>query len=164
MPKAVGGTRSALSNSLSTRRLCMPRSESTVTAILVVAVLLSYFNALGGVFQFDDYNVIVKNPDVHSLAAWRDSMPGIRALLKVSYALNWAIDARPFGFHLFNVLVHAINTVLVLRLLLALRKESVGPDFAALVGAMLFALHPVQTEAVTYVSGRSVSLMALFYL
>jgi hypothetical protein len=142
----------------------MLRSESTAPAILVVAVLLSYFNALGGVFQFDDYNVIVNNPDVHSLAAWRDSMPGIRALLKLSYALNWAMDARPFGFHLFNVLVHAINTVLVYRVLLALRKESVGPHLAALVGAMLFALHPVQTEAVSYVSGRSVSLMALFYL
>jgi len=142
----------------------MLRNKSTAPAILVVAVLLSYFNALGGVFQFDDYNVIVNNPHVHSFAAWSDSMPGIRALLKLSYALNWAMDARPFGFHLFNVLVHTINTVLVYRLLLSLRKESVNPDFAALAGAMLFALHPVQTEAVTYVSGRSVSFMALFYL
>ena len=142
----------------------MLRGDSAASAGLAVAVWLAYFNALTGVFQFDDYNVIVNNPAVHSLAAWRESLPGIRALLKLSYALNWTLDAGPFGFHLFNVLVHAINTVLVYRLLRALRDRRAGADWAPIVGAMLFALHPVQTEAVTYVSGRSVSLMGLFYL
>ena len=138
----------------------MLRSDTTAPAILVIAVLLAYFNALGGAFQFDDYNVIVNNPAVHSFAAWADSMPGIRPLLKFSYALNWTLNAAPFGFHLFNVVIHAINAVLVFRLLLSL---SAAP-WAPLIGALLFALHPVQTEAVTYLSGRSVSLMALFYL
>lgn len=142
----------------------MLRSESSALAVLAVAVLLVYFNALTGIFQFDDYIVIVNNPAVHSLAAWRDSMPGIRPLLKFSYALNWTVDAGPFGFHLFNVLVHAINAALVYRLLSALREQRAGMDWAPIVGALLFALHPVQTEAVTYLSGRSVSLMALFYL
>jgi tetratricopeptide (TPR) repeat protein len=142
----------------------MLRSESTGPAILAVAVLLAYFNALGGAFQFDDYNVIVNNPAVHSLAGWLDSMPGIRPLLKFSYALNWTIHSGPFGFHLFNVLVHAVNTVLVYRLLSALSAEGPEAQRAPLVGALLFALHPVQTEAVTYICGRSVSLMALFYL
>jgi hypothetical protein len=142
----------------------MLRGESTAPAVLAVAVLLAYFNALTGVFQFDDYNVIVNNPAVHSLAAWRDSMPGIRPLLKFSYALNWTLDAGPFGFHLFNVLVHVINAVLVYRLLRALSEQHTEAQWAPFVGALLFALHPVQTEAVTYVSGRSVSLMALFYL
>lgn len=142
----------------------MLRGESTAPAVLAVAVLLAYFNALTGVFQFDDYNVIVNNPAVHSLAAWRDSMPGIRALLKFSYALNWTVDPGPFGFHLFNVVVHVINVVLVYRLLRAMHERRAGTDWTPLVGALLFALHPVQTEAVTYVSGRSMSLMALFYL
>ena len=142
----------------------MLRNESTAPAVLAVAVLLAYFNALTGTFQFDDYNVIVNNPAVHSLAAWWDSMPGIRPLLKFSYSLNWTLDAGPFGFHLVNVLVHAVNAVLVYRLLFELRREKAGNDWTPLVGALLFALHPVQTEAVTYVSGRSVSLMALFYL
>jgi protein O-mannosyl-transferase len=146
------------------RRLRMSRNDVTAPAILAVAVLLAYFNALAGVFQFDDYNVIVDNPAVHTLSAWFDSMPGIRPLLKLSYALNWTIDSGPFGFHLFNVLVHAVNTVLVYRLLRVLRGERVEMQWAPLVGALLFALHPVHTEAVTYVSGRSISLMALFYL
>jgi hypothetical protein len=142
----------------------MLRNDTTVPAVVAVAVLLAYCNALGGAFQFDDYNVIVNNPAVHSLPAWFDSMPGIRPLLKFSYALNWTLHSGPFGFHLFNVLVHAVNTVLLYRLLRALSGERVDAQWAALIGALLFALHPVQTEAVTYISGRSVSLMALFYL
>ena len=142
----------------------MTRANTTAPAILAVAVLLAYLSALGGVFQFDDYNVIVNNPAVHSLAAWFDSMPGIRPLLKFSYTLNWMLHPAPFGFHLFNVLVHAVNAVLVYELLRGLCEERVEMQWAPLVGALLFALHPVQTEAVTYISGRSVSLMALFYL
>ena len=142
----------------------MLRSDTTAPAILAVAVLLAYFNALGGVFQFDDYNVIVDNPAVHSLAAWFDSMPGIRPLLKYSYALNWTLNAGPFGFHLFNVVVHLVNSVLVYQVLRALSEERNEAAWAPLASALLFALHPVQTEAVTYVVGRSVSLMALFYL
>ena len=139
------------------------RSESTAPAVLAVAVLLAYFNALGGVFQFDDYNVIVNNPAVHSLAGWLDSMPGIRPLLKLSYTLNWITVSSPVGFHLFNVLVHAANAMLVFALLRILRPGRGRDDLLPLLAALMFALHPVQTEAVTYVAGRSVSLMALFY-
>jgi tetratricopeptide (TPR) repeat protein len=142
----------------------MQRSESAAMAMVAVAALLAYFNALGATFQFDDYNVIVDNPSVHSLGAWLDSMPGIRPLLKFSYALNWTIDPAPFGFHLFNVLVHAANAVLVYRLLHALPAVPAERRWAPLIAALLFALHPVQTEAVTYVCGRSASLMAMFYL
>lgn len=142
----------------------MPRSDTTAVAAIVVAVLLAYFNALGAAFQFDDFNVIVDNPAVHSVGAWAASMPGIRPLLKLSYALNWSLRPAPFGFHFFNVAVHAVNAVLVFRLLRALSPANGRDSWAPLIGALLFALHPVQTEAVTYVSGRSVSLMALFYL
>jgi tetratricopeptide (TPR) repeat protein len=142
----------------------MLRSDATAPAMLAIAVLLVYFNALTASFQFDDFNVIVNNPAVHSLAAWLDSMPGIRPLLKLTYTLNWAVSPSPFGFHLFNVLVHAANAALVFLLLRALRPGRGRDDLLPLLAALMFALHPVQTEAVTYVSGRSVSLMALFYL
>jgi hypothetical protein len=146
----------------------MPRADifnrpAVAPALLAIAVLLAWFNALTGPFQFDDYNVIVNNPAVHSLPAWLDSMPGIRPLLKLTYALNWTVSTSPFGFHLFNVAVHAANAVLAYLLLRALRPGRPS-DLVPLVAALLFALHPVQTEAVTYISGRSVSLMALFYL
>ena len=134
------------------------------------AVLVAYANAFGGDFQFDDYNVIVGNPAVHSLSAWLGDLRGIRPLLKLTYTINWTSGLGLFGFHLFNVAVHAANGVMVYLLLRRFggasarggepRPYEVPPLFAAL----LFALHPVQAEAVTYVSGRSMSLMAFFYL
>lgn len=134
-------------------------------ALLAAIVLGLWWPALGASFQFDDWNVIVRDPRVQSPAAWLDSMPGIRPLLKLSFALNHALDAGPAAFRAFNLLVHALNAALLLRLLgeFGRRLGLPGPQaaFAALVGAVVFALHPVQTEAVTYVSGRSVSLAAL---
>lgn len=128
-------------------------------ALIVGAVAVAYANALTATFQFDDWNVIVNQAKVHGLAAWWASMPGIRPLLKLSYALNWAVSPAAFGFHLVNVAIHAANACLVYALLKTRTATAV-----ALTTALLFALHPVQTEAVTYVCGRSVSLSALFAL
>jgi hypothetical protein len=134
-------------------------------------VLAGYANSLSGSFQFDDYNVIVDNPSVHSVAAWLSDLPGgIRPLLKLTYALNWSGAAGTAGFHLFNLALHAANVLLVYALTRRLSDRGPGdpaaadPGTAALAAALLFALHPVQTEAVTYISGRSMSLMAFFYL
>ncbi len=136
--------------------------------LVVAAVAAAYANALGASFQFDDWNVVVRDARVQSLAAWWHSMPGIRPLLKLSYAANHASGTDLFGFHAVNVVIHAANSVLVLALLARLaRRDGLSPDssrLAALTGALIFALHPVQTEAVTYVSGRSSSLSALFAL
>ena len=145
------------------RRADCLRDTTAAPALLVIAVLLTWFPSLTGPFQFDDYNVVVSNPAVHSLNAWLESMPGIRPLLKLTYVLNWIAGGGSFGFHLFNVLVHATNVVLVFFLLRTLRADA-GNSLLPFLAAILFALHPVQTEAVTYISGRSVSLMALFYL
>jgi hypothetical protein len=132
------------------------------------AVLAAWLPSLDASFQFDDLNVIVADARVQSLGAWLHSMPAIRPLLRLSYALDNAFGNGPAGFRLVNVLVHATNACLVLLLL-----ESLGLRFgldaararrAALLAALLFALHPVQTEAVTYVSGRSSSLSAMFVL
>ncbi|MDH4325745.1 MAG: hypothetical protein OEW90_16530, partial [Betaproteobacteria bacterium] len=136
-------------------------------SVLVVAALAAYANVFYGGFQFDDFNVIVRQGAVHSLGAWWDSMPGIRPLLKLSYALSWSAgDGSTYAFHAVNVMLHAANVLLVWQLLRTLfeRMGVGGEGFAAFAAALLFALHPAHTEAVTYVSGRSVSLMAFFYL
>ena len=141
-------------------------AEAAVAAAALLAlVFATWWPALGASFQFDDFNVIVADARVHSTAAWLASMPGIRPLLKLSYALNYAWDPGPRGFRLVNVAVHAANACLVGALLW--RRASRhglgrgGTLLASGLATLVFALHPVQTEAVTYVSGRSVSLAAL---
>ena len=132
--------------------------------LLAGAVVAVYLNSFKGVFQFDDYNVIVDHGGVHSWSAFLAGLPrGIRPLLKLTYTLNWTSGLGLFGFHLVNVGLHAANAVMLFRLASTIGGPSVS-RFAALLPALLFAVHPVQTEAVTYISGRSVSLMAFFYL
>ncbi|MFA6148208.1 MAG: tetratricopeptide repeat protein [bacterium] len=132
--------------------------------LLAGAVVAVYINSFRGVFQFDDYNVIVDNGGVHTWGAFLAGLPrGIRPLLKLTYTLNWTSGLGLFGFHLVNVTLHAANAVMLFFLASRIGAPSVS-RFAALLPALLFAVHPVQTEAVTCISGRSVSLMAFFYL
>ena len=131
---------------------------------LALVAALAWLPSLAGVFQFDDYNVIVNEPAVHSWQAFLDRASGVRPLLKASYTLNWTLGPGAVGFHLFNIAVHVVNALLAYHVGRELCvRWNVGPR-AAVLAALLFALHPVQAEAVTYVSGRSSSLMAGFYL
>lgn len=145
-------------------------------ALLVAAVAAAYASAFAGTFQFDDFRVIVDNPAVHGWSAWWASMPGIRPLLKASYTLSWVTGkGSAVAFHVVNVAVHAASACLVFELVRrwtdgSLAMPPAGPlrrdgDLAVPVAvALLFALHPAQTEVVTYVSGRSSGLMAMLYL
>jgi hypothetical protein len=140
--------------------------------ILWLVILAAYLIALVGPFQFDDFNVIVHNDAVHSLSAWWQSWPGLRILLKLSYALNWQFFSQAplhaftpaFSFHLVNIFLHLLNASLLLLWLRALLPSAQYSAWSLLLATLLWALHPAQTEAVTYISGRSVSLMATFYM
>lgn len=142
-------------------------------AIIVAVIAATYLNSLWGAYQFDDFNVIVTNPDVHSWQAWLDKSlrGGIRPLLNLSYMLNWVSGLGETGYHLANTLIHLATTLLVYALGArfvaecsrngcTIRHRELVPLFTAL----LFAVHPIQTEAVAYISGRSAALTAVFYL
>ena len=125
-------------------------------AVAAIAALV-YLPSLGGVFHFDDYNVIVHYDTVHSWQALMERAGlGVRPLLKASYTFNWLYG----GFSLLNIAFHAMNAAL----LFLIGNELFRDRRAAFVAALLFALHPAATEAVTYISGRSSSMMAVFYL
>ncbi|MCF8152412.1 MAG: tetratricopeptide repeat protein [Sulfuritalea sp.] len=149
-------------------RALLPESRRGAMACLTLAVIVSYFNALSGDFQFDDYKVIVNNPSVHSWEAWLAGLGhGIRPLLKFSYTLDWTLGLGVTGFHLTNLIIHLINTWLVFRLSEAFIGRQMLCErlqYVPLFAALLFAVHPAHTEAVTYLCGRSTSLMTLFYL
>ncbi len=143
-----------------------------IPAGVALAAILPYLNSFRGDFQFSDYNVIVLNPAVHSWDGWLNTMShlGIRPLLKFSYTLNWISGFGVFGYHLLNVAIHLASSLLVFFLCRRLIQscpgltERHGPEVPAALAALLFAVHPVHTEAITYISGRSSSMMALFYL
>ncbi|HSH97555.1 MAG: tetratricopeptide repeat protein [Methylophilaceae bacterium] len=149
----------------------MPRikHESLIVAMLTLTILAVYWQALSGAFQFDDYNVIVDYSKVHSLSSWlSDSLHGLRPLLKLTYTLNWLMpvgNSRETGFHLLNLLIHLGCAYLIYRLVLRMPLPgTINKQATAILSSLLFVLHPANTEAVTYISGRSSSLMTLFFL
>lgn len=137
-------------------------------ALPALAIALLWWPSLPASFQFDDWNAVVNDPRLQSLTTWWQSMPGIRPLLKLSYTLNFTVGADPAGFRVVNILIHALNATLVWWLLrdrgLRAGLTTTHATRAALLAALIFALHPVQTEAVTYITGRSSSLSACFCL
>ena len=138
--------------------------------ILAAIVVVSYANSLFNGFTMDDELYILRNPQVtqHSLAQLAQPNAASNVFRPVTFAtlaLNWiSAGYKPFGYHLFNLLVHAgvvVFLLLVLRELLAGWPHCESLCFAA---ALLFAVHPLHTEAVSSVVGRSELLAAGFLL
>ena len=142
-------------------------------ALVPLAALLVYWNSLAGGFVWDDRFLIVDNPRVQSLerlselvthdyvfVAETDLSYGyFRPLSSLSLALDYALwGSRPFGFHLTNVLLHAASALLVC--LLALGLGASRP--VAWVAGLLFAVHPIHTESVAWIAGRTDVLCFLF--
>jgi protein O-mannosyl-transferase len=139
-------------------------------AFLVAAVALAlYAPSLANGFAYDDVPLILGDPRVRDLSRIGDIFAGTyvgyeaaiyRPLTTLTLALDWAAAGpQPWWFHLMNVLLHGVASVLVLLLL-----RSLFPPLAALVGALLFAVHPVHVEAVANVAGRGELLAGTFFL
>ncbi|MBT7417957.1 MAG: tetratricopeptide repeat protein [Gemmatimonadetes bacterium] len=136
--------------------------------LVLVCALLSYHNVLWHSFHYDDEHSILENPHVRSLAnvprffvdpGAFSGMPEARMyrpLLLVTYAANYALGGyAPMGWHAVNLLLHLVNA----GLLWSLAPVLGASRRAALIAGMLFAVHPVLSESVNYVSSRS-SLLA----
>lgn len=138
--------------------------EAWAPLLLPALAVAFYANSLWVPFQFDDSHVIFNGEFVRR--PFEQSWLRSRILLFLSFALNYRLGGlEPFGYHLINVALHAVSSVLVY--LLARRLlGAVGakPYPAALIAGALFAVHPFGTEAVTYVSSRSSLMCGTFYL
>jgi tetratricopeptide (TPR) repeat protein len=148
--------------------------EGLVAAIVITAATaLVYSNTFDQSFHFDDFHAIVNNPSLRSLGnQWPPS--GNRWLGNLSFALNHRLGGLAVsGYHAVNLFIHACNGLLVAWLAaLTLRSPTLrGADAGQLIGrylpltaGLLFAVHPVATQAVTYVVQRFASLATFFYL
>jgi protein O-mannosyl-transferase len=139
------------------------KQDSVLASALLIAVVLAcYANSLGNGFVFDDEFLVPaygRAPSFSHLV--QTLLDSYRPVRNASYAIDFLIwGLRPFGFHLTNVLIHAGNAILVFFLIRRLATEA----RTALLAALIFAVHPLQTDAVSYVSGRRDILFALFYL
>ncbi|MZG30923.1 MAG: tetratricopeptide repeat protein [Nitrospinae bacterium] len=143
--------------------------------ILIVLIGLVYSNTFLNSFHFDDIPSILEKPWIRGL----DKIPQFlnwqglfqRPLIILSFNINYAIsEFAVWSYHLFNIVFHAITTLLVF--MLAQRVLSFLNDFSAKSGlsnapffaAMVFALHPLNTQSVTYISSRSSIMATAFYL
>lgn len=161
--------------------------------VLALAVAAAYLTSFRGVMVFDDLHSIVENPTIRDLsrldlvlvAPAEGGTTAGRPVVNLTLALNHAVGGlNPWGYHAFNLGIHILAGLLlfglVRRTLGALRSRSPlagdvlespasgllhgDPDLLALAIAALWALHPLQTESVTYIVQRTESLAGLFFL
>ncbi|NUN68734.1 MAG: tetratricopeptide repeat protein [Bacteroidetes bacterium] len=134
--------------------------------LLVAVVYLPLRNA--EFTNWDDQIHVTGNAKVHTLT-WESAIAHFRPhteymyhpLTMITYAVEWQIgNGSPMVFHLFSLLLHLVNVLLVYRLILRLSSERT----IALVVALLFGLHPVNVETVAWISSRKDLLYSLFFL
>jgi tetratricopeptide (TPR) repeat protein len=141
--------------------------------LIFLVALAVYAGTIGHGFVFDDDIAVVRNSHIRSLS----SVPEIfastewaggglqnrlyRPLTVTTYALNYRLSGlSPWSYHLVNVVLHGMVSVLVFGLALRWRLSTITAALAALI----FAVHPIHTEAVASIVGRRDLLAALFML
>jgi len=144
-------------------------SQRLRVGLLLAVALLAYANTLPNQFTLDDNVYIQSNPMVTDFAVAKLFVPTafnniFRPLTFATFALEWAIEGpHPFGYHLVNLLLHALVALLLYLTLRKLLESVPRGDIAAFVAALLFAVHPLHTEAVASISCRS-ELLAMGFL
>jgi protein O-mannosyl-transferase len=142
--------------------------QRLLTALLLAAVALAYANTLANQFAMDDELYILRNPQVTDPSLQRLFSPNpVSALFRPvafgTLALNWALGgANPIGYHVINLFLHAGVTWMFYLLLLELLAGVAEGEAIAFAAALLYAVHPIHTEAVAWVVGRAELLAAGF--
>lgn len=136
----------------------LPHKRILLVFFLLVTVTV-YGNTFFNQWTYDDIPVVLKNPDAHSLAGFaRNTMPG-RPMRELTYIPDHLLFGdQPAGYRIQQLAWHGVNGLLLVTLLHALGVEL---PFA-LMGALLFLVHPLQSESVASIAHRK-ELLALFF-
>jgi len=148
-------------------------SNSTIIILLIFLTFLIYTNILPNQLFYDDEELIYRNVYIQDLQFlpkyFTENMIAgagkisnmYRPLLLTSFAIDYQIwKNNPFGFHLTSIILHALNSLLIFFLIYLLFKDRL----LAILSSVFFIIHPVQTEAITYASGRTDPLYSFFTL
>lgn len=141
--------------------------------LIILGTFYVYSHAIKGPFIWDDEHFILRNPSIRSVNMVPEyftskdtfAMDGnfaiYRPLRNISYLIDYIMfGLNPLGFHFINLLLHVQNIVLVGYL----AGLMTGKRFISISCAALFALHPIQTEAVSWIKGRDDLIVTFFYL
>ncbi len=146
------------------------RRDLIVFLLLALGISIVYFPALDVPFYLDDMNSLARNPVLQSGDLNLIYLNyGLRTLGYFSFLINYQwFDNDPYYYHLFNIVIHLFNAFLVyiLALLLSIHtslKQSHIKLFA-LITAFLWAMHPLNTQAVTYIVQRLALLSTMMFL
>lgn len=159
----------------------MNKPERSITRlhilILILASVLCYANTLKAPFYLDDRPFLLENASIRDMGnipsffAGKTSAIASRPVVLTTFALNHLMGKyNPAGYHLFNIALHALACVLLYLLIIRTARltgyadPDDGTPVVALCASLLFATHPMHTEAVNYISARSSLLVTCFYL
>ena len=153
--------------SVLTRDLPVRWVEGLLLAGLMAFTLLLFAESLSADFTFDDYDMVVNNPEIQQGHFWDlvdfgDEYYGWRRpLRRLTFMLDYALfGSSPTGYHVHNLLWHLFSVGLFYILVRSLSKQV----FIALPAAFLFAIHPIHVEVVTNITDRKEALCMAFFL
>jgi len=147
--------------------------------LILIVVFIAYSNSINAPFYHDDYGYLIGNKaiEISSLnftelkKAALESPLDTRWLPNISFALNhYFLGAKPKGYRVINIIFHILTSFVVFLLfqstLKLSAKKSLRPKHfeIALLGTLLWALHPLQVNCVTYVVQRMTNMAAFFFL
>ncbi|MEK6744870.1 MAG: hypothetical protein AABZ15_14735 [Nitrospirota bacterium] len=150
------------------------RFNLLAAGVIAAMVLIAYSNTFTASFHFDDNPAIIENATIRHITVENigELIQGLRPVVYLSLMLNYAVSGlNVVGWHMFNIGIHIVNSVFVYFLLLwTLSMPVLGGKYEdrakrmALFAALLFGVHPIQTESVTYIISRTELLATCFYL
>ena len=149
--------------------------KSAPYLLLIIAGFIIYSDSLSGEFMCDDYGSILAHEQALDSFNWKDLWTAYdtRIVGGLTFALNYKLNGlNVFSFHLFNIVIHILNALLVYLLILQILRlaPNNGPteisrlNEIALFAALIFLSHPIEIQAVSYITQRFTSLAAMFYL
>ncbi|NTS76935.1 hypothetical protein HR060_08630 [Catenovulum sp. SM1970] len=148
--------------------------KATHLLLLTVIIICAYYNSLNVPFLFDDVSSILNKADIYK-GSLNDlySTFGQRVVAYTSFKIDYLLyEKNVTGYHATNILIHVLCCFTVYFLTFQIvclnnsitEKSFLNPHITSLLVALFFALHPLQTQAVTYIVQRITALAALFYL
>lgn len=140
--------------------------------LIILSGLCVYANSFSGVFLFDDNRYIINNERIRSLWPIDAILTSRRPVVELTLAINYALGGlEVWGYHAINVAIHILSALvlygLIRRTLQFKIFKSLNPSTTYILPfsiALLWVVHPLNTQSVTYIIQRSESCMGLFYL